>query len=47
MAEELLPNLVRERAAEELLVHGPVVMWADEQAERRFALATRTPFDQF
>jgi hypothetical protein len=47
LAEELLPNLVRERAADELLVHGPVVMWADEQAERRFALATRTPFDQF
>jgi hypothetical protein len=43
LAEDLLPSLVRERAPEDLLVHGPVVMWADEHAERRFARATRTP----
>jgi len=43
LAEDLLPNLVRERAADDLLVHGPVVMCADEQAERRFARAIRTP----
>jgi hypothetical protein len=43
LAEGLLPSLVRERAVEGLIVHGPVVMWADEQAERRFARATRTP----
>jgi len=34
---------VRERAADDLLVHGPVVMYAHEQAERRFARAIRTP----
>jgi Mechanosensitive ion channel len=43
LAEDLLPSLVRERAGDDLLVHGPVVMWADENAERRFARATRTP----
>ena len=43
LAEDLLPSLVRERAPDDLLVHGPVVMWADEHAERRFARATRTP----
>jgi Mechanosensitive ion channel len=43
LAEELLPNLVTERAPEDLVVHGPVVMWADEHAEHRFARATRTP----
>jgi hypothetical protein len=37
LAEELLPNLVKERAPDELLVHGPVVMRVDEQANRRFA----------
>jgi Mechanosensitive ion channel len=43
LAEDLLPSLVRERAPDDLLVHGPVVMWTDEHAERRFARATRTP----
>jgi hypothetical protein len=43
LAEDLLPSLVRERAPDDLLVHGPVVMWADEHAERRFARPTRTP----
>ena len=43
LAEDLLPSLVRERAPADLLVHGPVVMWTDEHAERRFARATRTP----
>jgi len=43
LAEDLFPNLVRERAPDDLLVHGPVVMWTDEHAERRFARATRTP----
>ncbi len=36
LAEELLPNLVKERASD-VLVHGPVVMRVDEQAKRRFA----------
>lgn len=43
LAEELLPSLLRERADEGTIVHGPVVMWVDEQAERRFARALRTP----
>jgi hypothetical protein len=43
LAEDLLPSLVGERAPDDLLVHGPVVMWADEHAEHRFARATRTP----
>ena len=43
LAEDLFPSLVRERAPDDLLVHGPVVMWTDEHAERRFARATRTP----
>ncbi|HEX2506267.1 MAG TPA: mechanosensitive ion channel domain-containing protein [Gaiellaceae bacterium] len=37
LAEELFPSLVKERAPEGLLVHGPVVMRVDEQANRRFA----------
>jgi small-conductance mechanosensitive channel len=40
---DLLPELMRERAADELIVHGPVVMWVDEQAEQRFARAVRIP----
>jgi small-conductance mechanosensitive channel len=43
LAEDLLPSLTRERAPDDLIVHGPVVMWTDEHAERRFARATRTP----
>ena len=38
-----MPSLLRERAPDGLVTHGPVVMWVDEQAERRFARATRTP----
>jgi hypothetical protein len=43
LAVELLPELMRERADDALIVHGPVVMWVDEQAERRFARAVRIP----
>ena len=39
LATELLPDLVKERAADGLLVHGPVVTAIDEQAKRRFARA--------
>jgi Mechanosensitive ion channel len=46
LAEDLLPSLLRERARDDLLVHGPVVMYADEHAERRFARATRTPLTE-
>lgn len=37
LAEELFPNLVKEREPDGLLIHGPVVMRVDEQANRRFA----------
>jgi moderate conductance mechanosensitive channel len=43
LAVDLLPELLRERADDGLIVHGPVVMWSDEQAERRFARAVRIP----
>ena len=43
LATELLPQLLRERADDGLIVHGPVVMWVDEQAEHRFARASRLP----
>jgi hypothetical protein len=43
LATDLLPELLRERAGDGLLVHGPVVMRSDEQAERRFARAVRVP----
>ena len=39
LADELLPDLVKERADENLLVHGPVVSTVDELAARRFARA--------
>ena len=37
LAEDFLPSLVKERAVDGLLVHGPVVMPMDEAATRRFA----------
>jgi small-conductance mechanosensitive channel len=43
LAMDLLPELLRERADEGLIVHGPVVMWSDQQAEHRFARAVRVP----
>jgi hypothetical protein len=43
LATEFLPELLRERAKDGLIVHGPIVMWVDEQAERRFARAVRVP----
>ena len=41
LAEELLPSLLKERADNELIVHGPVVLPSDEQAATRFARAER------
>lgn len=41
MAEDLLPSLLRERADEDLIVHGPVILPADEHAATRFARAGR------
>ncbi|HEU5490540.1 MAG TPA: mechanosensitive ion channel family protein [Gaiellaceae bacterium] len=46
LALELLPSLMRERADDGLIVHGPVVAWVDEQAEQRFARAVRVPVSQ-
>jgi hypothetical protein len=41
LAEELLPSLVKERARDDLIVHGPVVFPSDERAATRFARAER------
>jgi small conductance mechanosensitive channel len=41
LAEDLLPSLLKERSAEGLIVHGPVVLPVDEQAQHRFARAER------
>ena len=41
LAESLLPSLLRERADEDLIVHGPVVLPADEHAAGRFERARR------
>jgi len=48
LAQDFLPTLIRERAAPDLLVHGPIVTFVDEQASRSFARAlvtgpSRTP----
>ncbi len=37
LVENFTPDLLKERAPEGLLVHGPVVMFVDERATRRFA----------
>jgi hypothetical protein len=37
LVQDFLPDLLRERAPDGLLVHGPVVMYVDERATRRFA----------
>jgi small conductance mechanosensitive channel len=41
MAEDLLPSLLRERAEDGLIVHGPVILPIDENAVTRFARAGR------
>jgi Mechanosensitive ion channel len=41
MAESLLPSLLRERADEDSIVHGPVILPADEHAATRFERARR------
>jgi hypothetical protein len=40
-ASSLLPSLLRERAGEGLVVHGPVILPVAEQATSRFARAER------
>jgi small conductance mechanosensitive channel len=42
LADDLLPTLIRERAREGLVVHGPIVTFVDEQAVRSFARASRS-----
>ena len=39
LARELLPSLIKERAPEGLLVHGPIVTFIDERAARSFERA--------
>jgi len=39
LAEDLLPTLFKERAAEGLIVHGPIITYVDEEAQRSFARA--------
>ena len=39
LADDFLASLIRERAAEGLLVHGPIVTYVDEQALRSYARA--------
>jgi Mechanosensitive ion channel len=42
LAQDFLPTLIKERAADGLLVHGPVVTFVDEQARLSFARAIAT-----
>jgi small-conductance mechanosensitive channel len=37
LVEGFLPDLIKERAADGLIAHGPIVMFVDERATRRFA----------
>jgi moderate conductance mechanosensitive channel len=46
LVEDFLTSLIKERAGEGLLVHGPIVTFIDEQAVRSYARATRTPSKQ-
>ena len=41
LADDFLPQLLRERAPDGLIVHGPVVMFVDESATRRYARSQR------
>jgi hypothetical protein len=42
LATELLPSLLKGRAADDLIVHGPIILPADEAAATRFARAEQT-----
>lgn len=39
LAEDLLPSLLRQRAEADLIVYGPIITFADEQAQRSFSRA--------
>lgn len=46
LVQDFMPDILKERAPEGLIVHGPVVMFVDERATRRFARSvagTRRP----
>ena len=43
LATEFLPSLLKERAAEGLLVHGPIISYVDEEAAHSFARALGRP----
>ena len=50
LANDFLPTLIKERAAEDLLVHGPIITFIDEKALHSFERAmttgpSRTPTD--
>ena len=42
LAEEFFPDLLKERASDGLIVHGPVTLAVDERATRTFARASAT-----
>jgi hypothetical protein len=42
LAEDLLPSLIKQRAAPGLLVHGPIITFSDDQATRTFSRALYT-----
>ena len=42
LANDLLPTLIKERAPDGLLVHGPVIIYRDENAQRSFSRAITT-----
>ena len=39
LAQDFLPTLIRERAAEGLFVHGPIITFIDDRALHSFARA--------
>jgi hypothetical protein len=43
LADDLLPALIKQRAAEGLLVHGPIITFSDDQATRSFSRAIFAP----
>jgi hypothetical protein len=42
LANDLLPTLIKERAPEGLVVHGPIIIYLDENAQRSFSRAITT-----
>jgi hypothetical protein len=43
LVNDFLPDIVKERAPEDLIVHGPVVMEVDDVAERRYGRSVPVP----